>query len=137
MNERDAMIDQIAKEVLKENLQEISADPFWPNENNPNNPTFSEESAQELQSLAEQWQHIINESDRWFAKYAHPLFAQCRTIDEWKRVRGAMLKPIDKEGQFLELPGNMQVSIAYAADFVCQKTEKVQVQKSQEVNDGH
>jgi hypothetical protein len=125
MNEHDA-IDQIAKEVTKEILEEIAADPFWPNENNPNNPTFSEESAQELQALAEQWMSIIAESDHWFLKYAEPLFTQCRTIDEFKRVLKAMPKPVEKDGQFIELPGNMEVNLAYAADFVCQKKERVQ-----------
>jgi hypothetical protein len=120
MNEHDA-INQIAKEVTKEILAEIAADPFWPNENNPNNPTFSEESAQELQALVEKWTSIIAESDRWFLKYAEPLFAQCRTMDEFKRVLSAMPKPVDKDGQIIELPGNIQVNLAYAADFVCQK----------------
>jgi len=123
MDEQDA-IDQIAKEVTKEILEEIAADPFWPNENNPSNPTFSEESAQELQALAEQWMSIMAESDRWFLKYAEPLFAQCRTMDEFKRVLKAMPKPVGKDGQFIDLPGNMQINLAYAADFVCQKRKE-------------
>jgi hypothetical protein len=120
MIEHDA-IDQIAKEVTKEILEEIVADPFWPNENNPSNPTFSEESVQELQALAERWRSIIAKSDQWFLTYAEPLFAQCRTMDEFKRVRKAMPRPVGKDGQFIELPGNMQINLAYAADFVCQQ----------------
>jgi hypothetical protein len=107
--------------VTKEILEEIVADPFWPNENNPSNPTFSEESAQELQALAERWRSIIAESDQWFLTYAEPLFAQCRTMDEFKRVLKAMPKPVGKDRQFIELPGNMEINLAYAADFVCQK----------------
>jgi hypothetical protein len=91
-------------------------------ENNPNNPTFSEESAQELQILAEQWQQTIDASDRWFAKYAHPLFAQCRAMDEFKRVLKAMPPAVDKERQALALPGNIEINIAYAADSVRQKS---------------
>lgn len=135
MSEHDAIIDRIAKEVTKEVLKEIAADPFWPEENNPNNPTFSEESAQELQALAEQWQHIIKKSDRWFAKYAQPLFAQCRTMVEWKRVKREIPSPVGKDGQFIELPGNIEIHFAYAADFVRQKTELLQVQKNQEMEE--
>ena len=81
-------------------------------------PTFSDEAAQELQDLAEQWQYIINESDRWFTKYAQPLFAQCRTMDEWKRVRGGIPSPVGKDGQFIELPGNIEIHFAYSTDSI-------------------
>lgn len=123
MNEHEAKIYQIAQEVTKEVLQEIANDPFWPNENNPNNPTFSKESAQQLQSLAEQWQRIIKESEQWFVEHASPLFDQCRTMGEWKRVRMAMPSPTDEERQGLDLPGNIQVYLAFAADTVRQKEE--------------
>jgi hypothetical protein len=124
MNENDAIIDQIAKEVTQEVLQEIANDPFWPIENNPNNPVFSKESVQELQMLAEQWQHIIDASEEWFTRYAHPLFDQCKTMEDYKRVLQAMPAPSDKERQPLALPGNIHVNLAYAADSVCQKIAK-------------
>jgi hypothetical protein len=85
------------------------------------NLTFSNESVQQLQALAEQWQHIIDECERWFAEYAHPLFEQCQTMDDWKRVRMAMPSLVNKERQFLDLPGNIQVNLAYSADSVRQK----------------
>jgi hypothetical protein len=121
MNEHDAIIDEIAKEVTKEILQEITDDPFWPNENNPNNPIFSDKSAQQLQALTKEWNRIIDQADKWFIEYAHPLFEQCQTMDDWKRVRMAMPKPTDKDGQILDLPGIMQLRLAYAADLVREK----------------
>lgn len=81
-------------------------------------PIFSSESAQQLQVLAEEWHRIINESEEWFARNVNHLFEQCQTMEEWQQVRKAMPMPIDKDGQILDLPGNMHVSLAYAASLV-------------------
>lgn len=91
--------------------------------NNETTPVFPEEAAQQLQSLAERSQQIREESEKWFIKYANPLFDQCQTMEDWKKVRMAMPSPMDKERQGLDLPGNMQVYLAYTADAVRQKLE--------------
>lgn len=85
------------------------------------NNLFSKEAVDRLNELAKMQQQLIQDCAQWFGEHANQLFDQCQTMEDFAKVRRSMPIVVDDQGQIIDLPGNIGVYVAFAADAVRQK----------------
>lgn len=85
------------------------------------NNLFSKEAVDQLNELGRKQEQLVQDCAQWFEEYAKPLFDRCQTMEDFAKVHRFMPSAVDDQNQIIDLPGNIGVYLAFAADAVRQK----------------